>query len=186
MSRAFACLFFCLALAPALASAQEPSKKRPKKSEEAEAEWKTVKYYRARFETDLKAHEEERDKEAKIRLVQNLPVAKDGLPVLAAGAEAPKATPTAAEVTGGGGIAAVEGPVDAASLLEAQKKRAAEEKRTKELEAAKAKLLGDQRDAKGQVIDEDPTDSSGDCSAKKGRAKKKCEKAKKNSPDEDE
>lgn len=170
MSR-WALLFTALALTgtPALAKDDKAQPAPKKKLTEEEREWKNFKYYRARFDNDKKVIDEEKDNAETIRLVQNLPIAKDGLPVVAAGSTntplvvAPVETPdpnnpsvetpmTPEEI-----IAAEKKKQDEA--LAAEKKKQDDEKRKADLEAARAKLLGEKRDEKGQVIDDgdDPT-----------------------------
>jgi hypothetical protein len=180
---ALSALLLCSSLAEA--KSQKTAPKKPVTEEEKE--WASLKYYRTRHQSDVKVHAEEKDKEQQIRQVQNLPVAKDGLPVLASNPDGTaKAAPT--PVTTGGGVAEVVGPVDAASAIAAEKKKIEDEKKAKEIEAAKSKLLGaDQRDDSGQVIDEDPTSNDDEGKKKRGlfRRKKKAKEEEQRDLDEE-
>jgi hypothetical protein len=151
---------------PALAKDNKTAQPAPKKMTEEEREWKNFKYYRARFDNDKKVIEEEKENAETVRLVQNLPIAKDGLPVVAAGSTNTPLVVNPVETPN----TIAEAPLSTEELIAAEQKkqsdaiaaeqkRLSDEKRKAELEAAKIKLLGEKRDEKGQVIDEgdDPT-----------------------------
>lgn len=194
----FGLIALSLLSSPALAKGRRNQSAPQKSVSEVEKEWRNFKYYRARYDTDKAAHEEEKEKEAQIRLAQGLPVAKDGLPVVASGgntnaAATPSENPTPTE--NNGSVAAIEAPAvdpnDPAAIIAAEKKKQEDERKKQELEAAKVKLLGDQRDESGQVIDdsEDPTTAQEE--EKKGFfkrifGKKKNKDDESNSLDEDE
>jgi hypothetical protein len=195
-------LFTSLTLAgtPALAKDNKNGQPAPKKMTEEEREWKNFKYYRARFDNDKKVIEEEKDSAETVRLVQNLPIAKDGLPVVAAGSTNTPVVVNPVE-TKGPENTAVDTPLSTEDIIAAEKKkqdeaiatetkRLSDEKRKAELEVAKAKLLGEKRDEKGQVIDDgdDPTaekveEKKGFFERRKERKKnKKAESEEENAP----
>ena len=192
MSR-WALLFASLALAgtPALAKDKNPQPA-PKKMTEEEREWKNFKYYRARFDNDKKVIQEEKENAETVRLVQNLPLAKDGLPVVAAGStNTPIATPTETPEPIGETPLTPEEIIAAEQkkqeeVLAAEKKRQADEKRKAELEAARAKLLGEKRDEKGQVIDEGDDPTAEKKEEKKGFFERRKERKKNKKADSEE
>jgi hypothetical protein len=153
-------IFLSLSLAaPVIAQENKPTKN--KKSAEEEKEWKNFKYYRVRFDSDKQVNEDEKEAAKQARLAQGLPVAKDGMPVVAPGTpvatpkENPAVNPTENPANGTPPVV-VEAPMSPEDIIAAEKKKQDEEARKAKLEADKARLLGgEKRDDKGQVIDED-------------------------------
>jgi hypothetical protein len=154
----WAFLFLSLSLAAPVVAQNQPTKN--KKSAEEEKEWKNFKYYRARFDSDRQVNEDEKERAKKVREAQNLPIAKDGLPVVAPGENPVVANPTANPTENNGSATPVEPTISPEDLIAAEKRKQEEEARKAKIEADKARLLGDEkRDDKGQIIDEDdPTE----------------------------